>query len=153
MALAERGEGNVLLVEANLQRPAIAQLLGFAPARCFAQQVHGDTLRSVGEWSAVSAFFPNLHVLAVDPGESKPQLLERTALLEAVEQLKRSDYASIVVDCPPALGSADMSIVADCVDGIFLTSLAGRTRRSSLRESAEVLAPLPILGTVVMGER
>jgi Mrp family chromosome partitioning ATPase len=70
-----------------------------------------------------------------------------------MELLQRSRYESIVLDCPSTLNSADMTIIADHVDGILLTSLVKHTRRSKVVRSAEVLAPVAVLGTVAMGER
>jgi len=153
MALAEQSEGDVLLLEANLQKPAVSQRMGFVPPRCFGEQMHAGEDRALDGWQAVSAYFPNLHVLAVDPAVTKPRLLNRAALGAVMELLRPSHYESIVLDCPSALGSADMTIVADYVDGILLTSLVKHTRRSKLTRSAEVLAPATILGTVAMGER
>jgi Mrp family chromosome partitioning ATPase len=150
MAFAEQGGNDVLLVEANLQFPNLGQQLGFTSPFCFAEQMRAANARPIGQWHAVAVFLPNLHVLAVDPARTESQLLNPTAFHAAMGQLRNSGYANIVIDCPPALGSADMNIVADHVDGILITCLAGRTRRASMRSTARNLEPATVLGTVLM---
>lgn len=149
MAQAEHGDRHVLLVDVHFHSPALCELLGFEAPSCFAEQMHAGP--PLYHWQAVAAFFSNLHVLAVNPATAKPPVLNGAAMRATVELLRQSRYDSIVLDCPPTLDSADMNVIADCVDGILLTSLAKRTRRGSLSRAAEILAPASVLGTVVMG--
>lgn len=153
MALAEHGREQILLLEANLRHPRLAEVLGFAPPACFAQQML-RYLDVKGEpWQVVAAFFNNLHVLAVDPRQDGGKLLNAPAFRAAMLELKKAGYTNIIIDCPAALGSADVNIIEDLADGVLLTAMAGATKGGQLLRTKEHLEPANILGTVLMGGR
>ncbi|MEZ4369895.1 MAG: CpsD/CapB family tyrosine-protein kinase [Polyangiaceae bacterium] len=153
MALAEHGRDKVLLVEANLRHPRVGEALGFAPPNCFGEQMV-RYLDLPGEpWRVVAAFFDNLHVLAVHPRSKGTWLLNAPAFRAAMAQLKEAPYAHIIVDCPGALGTADVNIIEDTTDGVILTAMAGMTKGAHLIRTQEHLAPANILGTVLMNGR
>jgi Mrp family chromosome partitioning ATPase len=151
MAFAEHGVDDVLLIEGNLQHASIAAGLGFSPPSCFAEQMLAAV--DVGAsytWHAVAAYFPNLHVLAVDPTRTKQGHLNGAAFTHAMHRMQSSYYQHVIVDCPQVFGSADMSIIQDCVDGVLFAGQSGVTKGSELRKASELLQPANILGTVLM---
>ena len=151
MAFAEHGVDNVLLLEANLQNPSLAAGLGFTPPTCFARQMKSALKDEASyEWQAVAAYYPNLHVLAVDPTEHQPSYLHSFAFTNAMRQIKSAQYAYIIVDCPQVFGSADISIVQDFVDGVLFAAHAGVTKGSELRKAVQLMEPVNVLGTVLM---
>jgi Mrp family chromosome partitioning ATPase len=150
MAIAEQGRDSVLLVEANLQRPSFAELLGFSPPVCFARQMMSTLEGSNRKWRAVSAFFPKLHVLAIDPETDQTGPLNAAAFSETMLQLKALGHRYIVIDCPPVLGSADVNIIEDVADGVLLTLKKGKSKRSRVRKAVSHLEPVTILGTVLV---
>lgn len=149
MAMAEHGRDKVMLLEANTRAPRIAEALGFAPPVCFSSQLEAAADAHHMTWRAVSAFFPNLHVLAVSPETESRVLITAPPLKRALEEIRASDYAYVVIDCPPALKSADVTIIEELSDGLILTAMAGTTTRKSLERAAEHLAPAEILGVVL----
>ena len=151
LALAEDGCERVLLVEANLQRPKIAEMLGFSTPSCFARQLDRSLQRPDAPWEVVAAFSANLHVLAVDPTTVRLGPLCAHAFKSALRRLVGHGYAFIVVDCPAVLDSADVNIIADSVDALLFTAVEGRTRAADLRRAEERLAPANIVGTVLLG--
>lgn len=153
MAIAEHARDDVMLLEANTRAPRLAAALGFAPPVCFSNQLEkaGDGPRT--SWQAVAAFFSNLHVLAVSPEGESRVLLTAPPLKRAIDDVRASGYSYIVIDCPPALGSADVTIIEDMADGVLLTAMAGVTTRKSLERAAEHLAPTEILGVILMNAR
>ncbi|MEM1030720.1 MAG: CpsD/CapB family tyrosine-protein kinase [Myxococcota bacterium] len=152
MALAEHGREKVMLVEPNLRRPRLAEALGFAPPVCFAQQMAATVESRNMVWQVVATFFDNLHVLAVSPDNPEPGRLTAPNLRHAIETIRNGDYAYLVLDCPAALGSADVNIIEDVADGILLTSMAGTTTKRQLQLAAEHLAPAEIYGVVLMNQ-
>lgn len=151
LAFAEYGNDPVLLVEANLQYPKLAELMGFSPPRCVSSQMLAALDGRTHEWQAIAAFLPNLHVLAVDPERTESQLLGANAFRAAIEDLRKRRYSEIVLDCPAALGSADMNVIADCADGVLFAALAKHTRRSAMLRSVKALEPVTVLGSVLVG--
>ena len=153
MAMAEHGREKVMLLEANTRAPRVAEALGFAPPVCFSSQLEAASEVQRMTWRTVSAFFANLHVLAVSPESDSRVLLTAPPLKRAIDEIRASGYAYIVIDCPPALKSADVTIIEDLADGVLLTAMAGTTTRKSLERCAEHLAPTEILGLVLMNAK
>ena len=90
-----------------------------------------------------------LHIAAVRPGEARPRL-DGSALASSVASLQRAGYEHIVIDTPPVLGSADVNLIEDCVDGVLFVMRAGRSSRQELRRAVEQLAPTNLLGAVLL---
>jgi receptor protein-tyrosine kinase len=153
LAIAEDGREHVLLVEANFRRPQIAEMLGFVPPSCFARQLEQSLERPDVPWEVVAAFSDNLHVLAVDPTTERLGPLCAPAFKTAIRRLAGQAYAFVVVDCPAVLGTADVNIIADSVDALLFTAMAGRSRAGELRRAYEHLAPANIVGTVLLETR
>jgi Mrp family chromosome partitioning ATPase len=125
--------------------------MGFVPPVCFKKQLDRSLETPNAPWEVVATFWDNLHVLAVDPSRPKDGTLVAHAFKSAVRQLLGHPYAYIVVDCPPVLGSADVNIISEAVDGLLFTTLSGRSRTSDLRQAEEHLRPAHVLGTVLVG--
>ena len=150
MALSEHGREKVLLLEANLRYPNLAAALGFSSPSCFGQQMASHLKSPLAPWEVVAAFFHNLHVLAVAPASIGQWRISAPGLKLAMDQLRASGYKHIIVDCPSALGSADVNVIEDTTDGVLLTARAGKTKAESLKKTVRHLAPANILGVVLM---
>ncbi len=149
MALAEHGREKVLLVEANLRFPNLAAAWGFSTPACFGKQMAAHLKSPLSPWEVVAAFFHNLHVLAIDPASVGQWRMSAPGLKLAMDQLKASDYKHIIVDCPSALGSADVNVIEDTTDGVLLVARAGKTTSESLKKTVQHLAPANIVGVVM----
>lgn len=150
LALASSGSGGVLLVEANLERPVLAERIGFTPPGCFAQwlmtavETPGRGFRSVG------VCLPNFQVLAIDPSTPNLNGLVGIGFEIAIRQLCLSRYRYIIVDGPQVTGSADCSVIADSMDGVVLCASKGRTKLGAYCEAAKSLQPVPVLAKVLV---
>ncbi|AUX29246.1 MULTISPECIES: CpsD/CapB family tyrosine-protein kinase [Sorangium] len=91
-----------------------------------------------------------VHILAVDPRTERPPILDAVAFSSAIESLKRAGYSYIIIDTPPVLGSMDMNVIGDSVDGVILTSRVKKSTRKAIRQAIEQLRPAPILGVVLL---
>lgn len=91
-----------------------------------------------------------IHVLAINPRAERPPMIDAVAFSMGMESLKRAGYAYIILDTPPVLGSMDMNVIGDSVDGVLLTSLIKKSTRGSLRQAIERLRPAPVLGVVLL---
>jgi Mrp family chromosome partitioning ATPase len=151
MAFAEHGREKVLLVEANMRSPNLGATLGFVAPCCFGRQMAAHLKSPLAPWQVVATFFHNLHVLAIDPASTGEWRMSAPALKLAMDQLQGSAYSHIVVDCPSALGSADVNVIEDTTDGVLLTAIAGRTTADSLKRAVRHLAPANIIGVVMLG--
>jgi Mrp family chromosome partitioning ATPase len=147
--LREGARGRVLLCEANMRAPRVAAMLGFAPPECFGTQLARHRRAPLDPWIAVEQIAP-LHVMAVDPYNNQPPLLDPVAFSIAMDRLRMAGYDYVVVDTPPVLGSADVNMITDSVDGVLFTMLARKTSGKRLRQAIEQLGPATVVGSVLL---
>lgn len=134
IALASGGS-RVVIVEADLRRPAVAERFGLPRTVGLTDVLAGrvdlvDALQPTGPGATVLASGP----LVPNPAELLAS--ERMARLLA-EVGNRFDH--VVVDTAPLLTVSDTAAVAPLVDGVLLVCRWGRTSRAELSESVEVL--------------
>jgi protein-tyrosine kinase len=150
LALAECGRAKVLLVEAHLRRPQLASIFRFVPPWCFAEQLDAHRHQPMLPWSMVDIPQLWLHVAAVNPRIEQRQLLDAPAFAIAMDRLRLGGYDHIVIDAPPALGSADVNLIQDAADGVVLSLKARRSTARELRSTIDQLTPARVLGTVLL---
>ncbi len=151
LAVAEKGT-SVLLVDADLRRPALADLLGL-------ESRVGLTTILIGRATLEEVTRPwghkNLHVLA--SGEVPPnpsQLLDSEALRDLVEQAVH-DYDLVIFDTAPCLPVVDASVLARATDGVLMVVGLRKARRQHVREALESLEAVGahVLGIVATGAK
>ena len=130
-ALAETG-ARVLLVDADLRRPSIAEALGIEGSAGLTTVLAGqaDTADVVQEWGS-----HGLHVLASGPVPPNPaELLGSPVMRRLVAELRRG-YDHVVIDTAPLLPVADAAVVSRLVDGTIVVVHAGRVRRGQVTQA------------------
>jgi polysaccharide biosynthesis transport protein len=134
VALAAGGS-RVLLVEADLRRPAVAERFGLPRAVGLTGVLAGRV--DVGD--AVQPTAAGVDVLASGPLVPNPsELLASDRMRRLVAEVgERHDH--VVIDTAPLLAVSDASAVAPLVDGVLLLCRSGRTSRTELAQSAETL--------------
>lgn len=148
LCAARLGGGRVLLVEADLERPAMASLLETSAAPGLAQVLNDelawpDALRR-----------PNADRLAVLPAGAAltaARLATAGPRLATLAAEWRAQHDWVFIDTPPLLESAGGSILGRCSDGVLLVVRAGATRAEVLREAAARLrtGSVRVLGAVL----
>lgn len=149
LAMRETSRGKVLLIEANVRSPSIAKLLGVETPECFCDQLTQRKEDPRRAWVAVEAM-PKLHVMAVDPTIKRAPQLDPLAFASGMERLKRAGYEYILIDTPPVLGTFEVNMIADNVDGVLFTAITMKSKRSHLRKAMEQIMPAPVLGVMVL---
>jgi Mrp family chromosome partitioning ATPase len=148
-SLREGARGRVLLLEANTRAPSIANMLGFQPPICFAEQLTRHRKDPLEPWAAAEPLTP-LHVMAVDPTVKHSPLVDPIAFSIAVDRLRMAGYDYIVVDTSPVLESADVNLIADSLDGVVLTVLAKRSDTKSIKRAVNQIGTMTFLGTILL---
>jgi polysaccharide biosynthesis transport protein len=146
-ALAETG-ARVLLVDADLRRPSVADVLGLEGGVGLTTVLAGqaDVDDVVQEWGSAG-----LRVLpsgAVPPNPA--ELLGSPAMRRLIAEL-RARYDHVVVDTTPVLPVADASVLSRLVDGLVVVANARRVRRRQLIQGLGDLAQVSarVLGVVL----
>ncbi len=160
-AAAGRMGSRVLLLEADLRRPTLAQQLEIQPGLGLSDVLIGaaslrEATRSVDlGYSSVGGSEPRTldvlvagAVLPPNPGE----LIESHAMETLLEQVKRT-YDLVVIDTPPLTVVSDAFPLLSRVDGVLIVGRVGRNRRDVAERLHETLtgAGAPLLGVIANG--
>lgn len=147
IALSDAG-ARVLLVEADLRRPKVAEYLGLEGAVGLSDLLIGraDLQDVVQRWGRNSLFV--LPAGAIPPNPS--ELLGSKAMISLIAELDRS-FDVVLFDAPPLLPVTDAAILARNVGGAIVIAAAGRTHRGQLRGAMAALANVdaPVSGIVL----
>ena len=132
IALAHGGD-RVVLVDADLRRPRLAELFELGGR-------DGLTTTLVGAVDAEQAVqptrVPGLDVLTTGRIPPNPtELLQTQAMSNLISSLQRQ-YDVVVLDAPPLLPVADAAVLASMSDGAIVLVRHGRTTREQVRAAA-----------------
>lgn len=146
-ALAGR---KVLLVDADLRKPALHKILGLK-----GELGLSHVLRQVLPLSRVvqSTQTENLDFIASGTDVENPaELLASSRLTDLVSEL-RGIYDLVIFDSSPLLAVTDPSIISAVVDGVILVVQPEATKRDDAMRTAELLKTMdsPVLGFIVNG--
>ncbi len=148
LVLAEAPLARVLLIDANLQRPGVADLFGYEPA----DNLMTKLLRSedaAPPYAVASVTQSTLQLAALKQDSGRGKRLDRALFGEALRSL-RSAYDFIVIDAASVLESADANSVSECADGVVMVARAGRSRKGKIQRATGQLQPASVLGTVLL---
>ncbi|MBE3578059.1 MAG: CpsD/CapB family tyrosine-protein kinase [Limnochordales bacterium] len=131
VALAQSGS-RVLIVNADLRRPALHRILGRHERIGLTNVLLGTmTLEAAIQDTEV----PNLYYMGSGPLPPNPsELLGSEAMVELIGRL-RSLYDMVLFDCPPVVAITDAAVLAPRVDGVLLVVRAGHTERQAARQA------------------
>jgi len=144
-ACAAAGDlGRVLVVDANLARPALAQWLCAEPSPGLADAMMGAASAASGVQETSE---PNLFVLPAGDAVSRTRAGCDPALFRETLASLSSDFALIVVDLPPAAPASPCWNFAATLDGLLLvveaervdTETASRVKRRLIEGGAHPL--------------
>jgi capsular exopolysaccharide synthesis family protein len=152
-ALARGSNARVLLIDADLRRPAVADHLSLSDGddRGLADAI-ADPDRPL---SAVVRHVDGSDGLAVVPAGSTPQEVHellRSPNLDRLLQEARRDYDFVVLDTPPLIPVCDAAVLARVVDGTLVVVAAHETSRRQLGDALSLLDEAKTLGIVFNGD-
>ena len=144
LAIAEKGQ-RVLLIDADLRRPSIADYAGIEGGVGLTTVLIGQAELAdvVQPWGT-----PDLHILsagAVPPNPS--QLLDSQAMVDLLKAATAS-YDLVILDSPPLLPVADAAVLTRLTDGGVMVTGCRKVTRDQV---AEALASLDAVGARLLG--
>jgi protein-tyrosine kinase len=153
IAIAAEIDRTALLVDLDLRSPSIHQRFGITPTVGIEDCLRDDRplkdamLRLVG--------YERLVLLpARQRCEDSSELLSMTRTQELVAEMRlRYKDRVIIFDLPPVLRADDALAFAKHVQAALVVVGDGKTQRSDLTRTLELLRDLPIIGTVLNGSR
>ena len=148
LSLARRPGSRTALIDLDLRRPHLADLLGLADTPDFADFLSGDqplesVFRRFGRTLALG-----LNGAPVDMASETLHSPETAIALSAmVEQL---DPEVVIYDMPPALGTDDVLAMAPSVDAVLLVVDGTKTSPEDVRACEQLLeGRIPLMGVVL----
>jgi capsular exopolysaccharide synthesis family protein len=148
MALA-LGGGRVLLIDADMRRPALHKLLGVPNVAGLSHLLVGrapvrEAIRPTTE--------PNLYLISAGVTPPNPsELLGSSRMKALLTSLTSGPFDWVIVDTPPVLAVTDAVILAGQVSGIAFVIGSEMTRRAHAQHALEMLmtARPPMIGAVL----
>jgi capsular exopolysaccharide synthesis family protein len=135
IAMAQTGT-NILLIDGDLRRPQVADMLGLEGT----VGVTTVLLGKVNVADAIQRHEPGLDVLTSGSIPPNPaELLQSHAMHELLDKLGGT-YDTIVIDTPPLLPVTDAALLAAQADGALMIVRHGKTTRDQLQGAHERLA-------------
>jgi protein-tyrosine kinase len=149
LVLAQESNRTVLLVDADLRRPALHTYLGVKPvlglADCIIDNV--DLHHAL-----IKTTVPRLNFLGAGKKTDTPaELLSSDKMKELMREIKDRYHDRIIIfDTPPTLIFTDIRVLSQFADGILFVVKEG-VASSSVRDALVALKGSPVLGIVYNG--
>lgn len=149
MAIAFSQLGSpVLIVDGDMRKPRIHKVFNGSNGVGLSSFLSGNAeLKSIIRSSSI----PNLFYIPSGPIPPNPSELLGSNLFKNMLQFLGRSFEQIIFDAPPVLSFGDPLILSNCVDGVVLVVLSGKTPREALNQSKNALFQVnaKILGVVV----
>ncbi len=135
----------VLLVDADFSRPSVHKAFGLTNFKGLSQALSREHPASSFLKSTETE---GLMVLTSGPPPSNPDaLLDSARVRDVLTELAQA-FDMILVDGPPVLAVADVSLIASLFDGVVVVTAYNRTSSKALRE---IVAQMQGVGANVVG--
>ena len=148
-SLAQVSEDPVYVVDLDLRRGSLSSRMGLEEAPGISEVLQGTvpSLREVG-WRITDT---NLVIFpAGAEARRSAELVSTSDFTAQINDLRQSTGAStVIVDLPPAFASDDAMLIAKELDCYLLVVESGVTSKRQVREVLAMMAPTPLLGTVM----
>jgi len=147
-ALAQAADSRVLIIDADLRRPSVAECLGlerpWSPG--LSEAILDPDLELTAIVRLVEGF--NLSVLPAGTPQAAPYELLNSPRLEALVREARRHFDCVLIDTPPVVPFPDSRLLERLVDAFLLVIAAHRTPRKLVAEALNLLDPGKIAGAV-----
>lgn len=146
LTMAQEFQQRVLLIDADLRRPAVHRLFGLADGPGLT-----DVLMGGAELTQALVSLEHHHLTLLPAGAipNHPAELLGSASMRRVLDTLRTRFDRILIDMPPVAPLADLHIVAPMVDGLLMIVRAGVTPRPAIERALAGLDMSKVLGLVL----
>jgi protein-tyrosine kinase len=146
ITMAQEFQQRVLLVDADLRRPAVHRMFGIQEG-----QGLSDVLMGAIDLNQALIEVPEYHLTLLPAGSlpSHPAELLGSATMRRVLDTLRTRFDRILIDMPPVAPLADLHIVAPMADGLLMIVRAGITPKPAIERALSGLDMSKVLGLVL----
>ncbi len=148
ICIAMELDRSVLLVDANFQNPSICKLFGIETKTGLGDYLLNDVPLSE------MLINPDIDRLVILPAGkamlNSTEMLRSPKMIRLVNELKNRYPSRIIIfDLPSLLSQADTLSFSPYVDCVLLVIDEGHTKTEELKQAANLLKDIPVLGTVL----
>jgi|YelNatPaOPRAMG01_1025707.scaffolds.fasta_scaffold00006_162 capsular exopolysaccharide synthesis family protein len=142
-----KAEGDVLLIDADLRRPTLHQLLNVPREPGLSNYLVGD----LDEPPLVATLVPHLFLLPSGAIPPNPSELLGSERMQQLLNLVQERFVRTILDSPPLISVTDAAILSTMVSGVLLVIKAEHVARKAARDAKNHLTELHvrILGAVL----
>jgi capsular exopolysaccharide synthesis family protein len=118
-------QGGILLIDANLHKPGLHEIMGLSLEDGLA-----DVLEKQTDWHPYLKTVKDVNLSVITAGKSKqnPSELLGTDFFRHFIKAVKEEYSYVLVDSPAVLNYVDSLSIAAIADGVILVVQAGQTR-------------------------
>jgi len=139
LTMAQSGV-KVLVIDADLRRPAVHRLFGYRRSPGLSELISGD-LNNMGEFVR-NTYADNLYILTCGNLPPNPVGILGSDKMKRIIGEAKDQFDVVLFDSPPLIAMADSSILANELDATLLVLEAGRTKRQVANQAKEMLQRL-----------
>jgi len=144
--LARRRQQRTLLLEGDLRRPSLSQMLGLGKLQGICEWLHGDKSHATNIYHLER---PGMWILpAGNPSDNPLEPLQSARLTALMDELTAL-FDWIIIDSPPVLPLADTSVWSRLADGILLVTRQGMTAKRQLQKGLDTLDNKKMIGALL----
>jgi capsular exopolysaccharide synthesis family protein len=148
--LARNSQQRTLLVEGDVRRPALSQMLGLGPIPGICEYLKDERPLITSIYSLEDS---GLWFLPAGNAPKNPLELLQSGRLPAMLDLLTTWFDWIVIDSPPVIPLADTSVWMRLADGILLVVRQGITEKKQLERGLEALENKKVIGALLNGSK
>jgi len=152
IAIAMEGNQSVLLVDADLKRPAVGNYLDLQLEAGLFDYLNGDiSLEDI-------LINPGIERLVILPGRNSntntSELISSRKMVDLIKEIKsRYESRIIIFDLPPLFAADDALLFMPHIDAALLVVEDGKNTSDELQHSMHILEQINLLGLVVNKSR
>jgi receptor protein-tyrosine kinase len=146
-AMAMKGEGNVLLADADFRLSSVHDRLGFPSGPGLAEVLAGDA--SLEQSLIRTEQFPDLYVLPAGTRPRNPTEILASSRWRALCGLLRRTFKYVILDSPPLGAVADYELIQEECDGVLLVIRPDHTARKPCFQAIRAIPPEKLIGVLL----
>jgi protein-tyrosine kinase len=148
MSIASERDLHVLLVDADVQRPSVFQVLGLPPQKGLLDVLSDSSMTPADV--LIRTNIRNLSLMAAGtPSLATTELLASQKMIALMQDIAtRYRDRIIILDAPPVLASSEPSVLAIHVGQIILVVESGKTGRRAVEEALTHISACPNISIV-----
>lgn len=144
--LAHATTQKILLLEGDVRRPALSQMLGLKGNPGICEWLRGEEKLTNCVYQMEGA---GIWVMPAGTSPQNPLEVLQSLKLNALMSQLGEWFSTIVIDSPPVLPLADTSVWMRLADGIILVARQGVTEKKQLQKGLEAIDPQRLIGALL----